>query len=161
MLSRRIALARPLTRALRPGILLPRTTFIQRKYGSKTDGVDPSLADPDLNGGYVNPPAIKRQHRDPYADWWDPVERRNFGEPVHEDNDVLNIFTPHDYDHFSFGWSVVLVSTFVGSIFALCGVVYMYYPDIPAIPRSFPGGLDIELGGAGALRARKEDDPLD
>ena len=34
------------------------------------------------NGGYVNPAAEKRQFRDPYAEWWDPQERRNFGEPV-------------------------------------------------------------------------------
>ena len=31
------------------------------------------------------------------------------------------------------------------------GVVRQYYPDKPAIPRTFPGGLDRELGGPGAV----------
>lgn len=58
------------------------------------------------NGNYPDPSLtsalpLKRQHRDPYADWWDPIERRNYGEPVHEDNDILGIFSTEDYTHFS------------------------------------------------------------
>ena len=42
-----------------------------------------------MNGNYPDPSktsalALKRQFRDPHAEWWDPQERRNFGEPVHE-----------------------------------------------------------------------------
>ncbi|OAX84740.1 hypothetical protein ACJ72_00879 [Emergomyces africanus] len=42
----------------------------------------------------------KRQFRDPYGDWWDKQDRRNFGEPVHEDNDILTILSTEKYTHF-------------------------------------------------------------
>ena len=66
------------------------------------------------NGNYPDPTLtsalpVKRQFRDPYADWWDPQERRNYGEVVHEDNDVLGVFSPEAYTHFSTGWGGVLV----------------------------------------------------
>lgn len=40
---------------------------------------------------------------------WDPQERRNYGEPVHEDNDILGIFSPEVYTHFTPGWGGVLL----------------------------------------------------
>ncbi len=103
------------------------------------------------NGGYINPPREKRQHRDPYGDWWDKVERRNFGEPVHEDNDVLGMLSPEDYNHFTPAWGAVLLGTFVAAFFGVLGVVYVFHPEKPMHPRRFPGGLDKELGGAGAV----------
>lgn len=103
------------------------------------------------NGGYANPPPQKRSQRDPYADWWDKQERRNYGEPIHEDNDMLGIFSPEPYTHFTPGWGAVLLGTFVVSVFGLMGVVRMYYPDKPSVPRTFPGGLQRELGGPGAV----------
>lgn len=51
-------------------------------------GSNPNM-DPMQNGNYPDPSktsalALKRQFRDPHAEWWDPQERRNYGEPVHE-----------------------------------------------------------------------------
>lgn len=48
-----------------------------------------SMNDPNMNGNYPDPSTtsalpLKRQFRDPRAEWWDPQERRNYGEPVHE-----------------------------------------------------------------------------
>lgn len=103
------------------------------------------------NGGYINPPREKRQFRDPYGDWWDKQERRNFGEPVHEDNDILGMFSPEEYTHFKPGKAVFLIGCWVTSVLGLCGLVSLYYPDRPSAPRTFPGGLDIELGGPGAV----------
>jgi NADH dehydrogenase (ubiquinone) 1 beta subcomplex subunit 8 len=50
---------------------------------------DLSGGDPMMNGNYPDPSKtsalpLKRQFRDPHAEWWDPQERRNYGEPVHE-----------------------------------------------------------------------------
>jgi NADH dehydrogenase (ubiquinone) 1 beta subcomplex subunit 8 len=47
------------------------------------------LSDPNMNGNYPDPSKtsalpLKRQFRDPRGEWWDPQERRNYGEPVHE-----------------------------------------------------------------------------
>ena len=103
------------------------------------------------NGGYKNPPAVKRSLRDPYGDWWDKQDRRNYGEPVHEDNDILGVFSLEEYRHFKPGRAGVLVGTFVACFLGFTGVVYMFYPDRPSVPRTFPDGLDIELGGKGAL----------
>lgn len=103
------------------------------------------------NGGYINPPREKRQFRDPYGDWWDKQERRNYGEPVHEDNDILGMFSPEEYTHFTPGKGIVLIGCWVASVLGLCGVVSLYYPDKPSAPRTFPGGLDRELGGEGAV----------
>lgn len=94
---------------------------------------------------------MKRQLRDPYADWWDKQERRNYGEPVHEDNDILGMFSTEAYTHYKPGFGAVLLGTFVASVFGLMAVVYPFYPDKPSVPRTFPGGLDRELGGPGAL----------
>lgn len=108
----------------------------------------------EQNGGYINPPPEKRQFRDPYADWWDKQERRNYGEPVHEDNDILGMFSPEEYTHFKPGHAFFLMSCFIATTLGLCGVVSMFYPDKPSIPREFPDGLEKELGGPNALPVR-------
>jgi len=112
----------------------------------------PNHNDQYQNGNYPNPPPIKRQFRDPYADWWDKQERRNYGEPVNEDNDILGIFSTDPYPHFTPGWGAVLLGSFVATVGALMAVVSVYYPDKPSVPRTFGAdGLEVELGGKGAL----------
>lgn len=104
------------------------------------------------NGGYVNPPAIKRQFRDPHADWWDKQERRNFGEPLHEDNDTLGIFSTYEYTHMTarqglVGWAV-FISIVVGTVYWVKATL----PPRPSYPKEYEGGLERELGGPGAER---------
>ncbi|KAI9759464.1 MAG: swr1 complex component [Chaenotheca gracillima] len=111
-----------------------------------------------MNGGYINPPAIKRSLRDPYADWWDKQERRNYGEPVHEDNDILGVFSLEEYNHVKPGKGALQIGAFVACVLTLCGVTSYLYPDKPAVPREYPDGLDRELGGKGAVRAHKPGD---
>jgi NADH dehydrogenase (ubiquinone) 1 beta subcomplex subunit 8 len=103
------------------------------------------------NGGYVNPPAVKRSLRDPCEDWWDKQERRNFGEPVHEDNDVLGVFSLHEYNHLNTKQAVASTLTYVAFIASVFGAVWWFYPGEQVAPRAFPGGLDVELGGKGAV----------
>ncbi|KEY69215.1 hypothetical protein S7711_01671 [Stachybotrys chartarum IBT 7711] len=114
--------------------------------------------DPEMNGAYINPPRIKRQFRDPTADWWDPQERRNFGEPVHEDNDVLGMFSPYQYTWTSTGPGLLMIGTFVSVFLGVTTITYLTYPDQPSYPREFEGGLERELGGPGAVRARMAGD---
>ena len=45
------------------------------------------------------------------------------------------------------------ITTFLG----LVGIVSVYYPDRPSVPRTFPDGLEAELGGPGALRVSEVD----
>ena len=147
MLSRRLLLSRPsrpLTSLLRTPT--PLTYRPQIRCLSQAD-----IEDPNMNGGYINPPAIPRQFRDPYADWWDKQEMRNYGEPVHEDNDILGVFSPHEYTHYKPLFGFFLLSCFVATFMGVVGVVSMYYPDKPSVHRGFEGGLDKELGGEGAV----------
>ncbi|OCK85530.1 hypothetical protein K432DRAFT_421681 [Lepidopterella palustris CBS 459.81] len=150
MLSRRIAAARPLSRALIPS---SRTTLTQIRKLTQAD-----IDDPNMNGGYEQPLPQKRQFRDPYGDWWDKQERRNYGEPVHEDNDILGMFSPEEYTHFKAGWGGVLFGTFVVTVLGLCTVVYQVYPDKISVPKTYPDGLEKELGGPNAVSARREED---
>lgn len=98
---------------------------------------------------------MKRHFRDPYGGWWDKQERRNFGEPVHEDNDILAMFSPERHTHVSTAKGLFHVGCFIAAVLGLSGVVKMYYPDKPATPRTFPGGLEKELGGENAVRVSR------
>lgn len=109
----------------------------------------------EQNGGYVNPPPIKRQFRDPHADWWDKQERRNFGEPVHEDNDILGMFSPEEYTHTKPGKGLFQIGCFVATVFGLCFVVGQVYPDRPSAPKEYVDGLERELGGPAATRVSR------
>ncbi|KAF1923644.1 uncharacterized protein M421DRAFT_9441 [Didymella exigua CBS 183.55] len=152
MLSRRLTAARPLPRAALRSAAVPH--FTQRRT-ALTAHERAELADPLQNGGYVNPPLEKRSKRDPYADWWDKQDRRNFGEPCHEDHDILGALSLHDYDHFTPAWGGLLLGTFVATVLTLCFAVSHVYPDKVSAPKTYPDGLDAELGGSRAMLARK------
>ncbi|KAF1812138.1 hypothetical protein P152DRAFT_507521 [Eremomyces bilateralis CBS 781.70] len=126
------------------------------KAENVNDFTDAAKEDPDMNGGYVSPPAQQRILRDPYAPWWDEQDRRMYGEPVHEDNDILGVFSPDPYPHLppkkAFGGIACFIA-FIGGVAGLCSLTY---PDQPAVERRFPGGLDRELGGPGAVPALAE-----
>lgn len=104
------------------------------------------------NGGFINPPPQKRSLRDPYGDWWDKQERRNYGEPLHEDNDTLAVFSLEEYTHFTPGKGWILFGTFWAVFGSGCALTYYLRPDKPSAPRTFPNGLEKELGGPNALR---------
>merc|ERR1712137_667599 len=118
--------------------------------------------DPHMNGGYSYPPPVKTQFRDPYVDWWDPFERRNFGDPVHEDYDILGALAPWEYTFVSSTkMALFQLGCFVTAALGVAGIVYYNYPDMNSYPKEYEGGLERELGGPGAVRARKAGDPLD
>ncbi|PGH10147.1 hypothetical protein AJ79_05502 [Helicocarpus griseus UAMH5409] len=107
------------------------------------------------NDNYYNPPNQRRQFRDPYGEWWDKQDRRNFGEPVHEDNDILTILSPEEYTHFKPAKAFFLLGCAATAVLTLSGVVSLYYSDKPSVPRTFPDGLEKELGGPSTMLARK------
>ncbi|KAL4917071.1 hypothetical protein BDW62DRAFT_184505 [Aspergillus aurantiobrunneus] len=128
----------------------PRASFSQVRALKAAESDDPLQ-----NGGYQNPPRVKRAFRDPYADWWDKQERRNFGEPVHEENEILGVFSPEQYTHVTSRKGLFQLGAFVVTFLGFCGVVSLFYPDKPSAPRTYPDGLENELGGPNALPARK------
>lgn len=147
MLSQRI-----LTRHLPQAIVrhsAPRAFFSQGRILTAAE-----LDDPLQNGNYQNPPRVKRAFRDPHGDWWDKQERRNFGEPVHEENEILGVFSPEQYTHVTARRGFFHLGVFVATFLGFCGVVSYYYPDKPSVPKAYPEGLEKELGGPNAVRAR-------
>ncbi|RAK77154.1 uncharacterized protein BO72DRAFT_448222 [Aspergillus fijiensis CBS 313.89] len=151
MLSQRI-LARRLPQVT-ARFTVPRASFSQLRSLAA-----PELDDPLQNGNYQNPPRMKRAFRDPYGDWWDKQERRNFGEPVHEENEILGVFSPEQYTHVTPGKGILQIGAFIVAFLGLCGTVSLFYPDKPSVPRTFPDGLEKELGGPRAVPARKSDE---
>ncbi|KAI0903253.1 hypothetical protein F4823DRAFT_619335 [Ustulina deusta] len=131
--------------------------LIDQKYPDHPNLSD--AEDPGMNGGFINPPRVKRQFRDPHGEWWDKQERRNFGEPVHEDHDVLGMFSPHEYTWVSSRTAFAQLGVFIAVFMGVCWVIGRLYPDKPSFPREFEGGLERELGGPGATRARAPGDP--
>ena len=76
---------------------------------------------------------------------------------MQEDNDILGMFTPEDYNFYTAPQAFGLIGCFVAAFLGLCMTVRRYYPDRVAVDRGFEGGLDRELGGPGALLVRTED----
>ncbi|CAI7571072.1 unnamed protein product [Penicillium bialowiezense] len=148
MLSQRI-LARRLPQVASRAIA-PRAAFSQIAARRAAE-----VEDPLQNNNYPNPPREKRAHRDPYGGWWDAQEKRNFGEPVHEDNEILGVFSPEQYTHVSAGKGFFHLGCFVVAFLGLVGVVSLNYPDKPSVPKTYVDGLEKELGGPNALPARK------
>lgn len=65
---------------------------------------------------------------------------------------MLGIFSPYEYTWTTTGQGAIMLGTFVAVFLSFSGLVYFYYPDRPAYPREFEGGLERELGGPGAVR---------
>ncbi|KIW90295.1 uncharacterized protein Z519_08939 [Cladophialophora bantiana CBS 173.52] len=155
--ARSLARSRPQSQ-IQPRFRIPRAQFsVARCLKAAGEEVD----DPEMNNNYINPPRIKRQHRDPYANWDDKQERRNFGEPVHEDNDVLGIFALEDYTFMSTARGLLLWAGFIACVLGVYYGVSYTYPGKPSAPRELEGGLFEELGGPGAVRAHMDGDPVD
>lgn len=112
------------------------------------------------NGGYIQPAPVKRQFRDPHADWWDKQERKNFGESLHEDDDTLGMFSTYEYTWISPGKGLVQIGIFIATFLSVVYAVKATYPDRVSYPREFEGGLDRELGGRNATVVRSSHSDL-
>ncbi|KAJ7392304.1 NADH dehydrogenase 1 beta subcomplex subunit 8 ndufb8 [Desmophyllum pertusum] len=103
-------------------------------------------------GDYPNLPDISYQRRQ-HVGWWDWQERRNFNEPVHPDEDAMNVwvwtevdcndrYTPHE---------ALMHLAIAASIVAFIGYLSYLYDKLdrdPAIPRQYPfNNLYLERGG--------------
>ncbi|KAG8726767.1 hypothetical protein FRC12_023101 [Ceratobasidium sp. 428] len=123
--------------------VVPRAALV-RTYATPIEFKQPKI-DPQL-GEYPQLPAISAQRRPPKG-WWNEQERRNFGEAIPEQQEVLGFWSPDVFNMprekalKQFGIAVVI---FIGFTLAVKASV----PERPAAPRSYPyGGLVKELGG--------------
>lgn len=70
---------------------------------------------------------------------------------MHEDNEILGVFSPEQYTHVSPSKGFFHLGCFVAAFLGLVGVVSMNYPDKPSVPKTYVDGLEKELGGPNAL----------
>lgn len=61
------------------------------------------------------------------------------------------MFSPEEYTHVTARKGLFHLGVFVATFLGFCGVVSYFYPDKPSVPRTFPDGLEKELGGPNAL----------
>ncbi|EPQ31407.1 uncharacterized protein PFL1_00742 [Pseudozyma flocculosa PF-1] len=106
-----------------------------------------SEKDPQL-GDYPDLPYISLQTRKYSPKWWDPQEKRNFGETPHEQDDALSVWAPDIHaTPASSALRQFLVA--VGVVVLFGSTVYAATPEKPALPRTYPrDGLAAELGGS-------------
>ncbi|KAJ1025006.1 hypothetical protein NDA18_004292 [Ustilago nuda] len=120
--------------------------------------------DPQL-GDYPDLAFISLQQRKHSPKWWDPQEKRNFGETPHEQDDVLSVWAP-DVHSIPASSALKQFMVAVGVVVIFSSTVYATTPDKPALPRTYPrDGLAAELGGKqvaapkeGAFSGEAEDD---
>ncbi|KAN0061351.1 hypothetical protein ACQY0O_006198 [Thecaphora frezii] len=106
-----------------------------------------SEKDPQL-GDYPELPAISLQTRKYSPNWWDPQEKRNFGETLHEQDDVLGVWAP-DVHAVPAASALRQFLMAVGVVVLFGSTVYATTPQKPALPRTYPrDGLAAELGGS-------------
>ncbi|WVQ72488.1 hypothetical protein IAR50_002043 [Cryptococcus sp. DSM 104548] len=112
--------------------------------------------DPQLNG-YPQLPDETLQRRQPLG-WWDMQERKNFGEVIHESEDVIGMWGP-DVHKTSWQSALLQLSGAIGLVGAFAFFVVQVRPERPAVAREYPyNGLEQELGGVNVARKEQVDD---
>ena len=117
----------------------------------QTNGQTIELADPEHPefADYKNPEFVLKQTLSPYAKYDDPQNRRNKNDPMHTDEDLLDMWSPDYYDYVSDSTALKHNAVFFGLIFGVASIIYYFqlYPEKPAMIRSFPyNGLADSLG---------------
>lgn len=154
-----------LRRSVRPVSLLSKS-LISMRFQSTASTKIPLNADPipkikpedEIPQSY---PEVKRElyyKRDPYGDWDDVQNRRNLNEPLHPDEDILNLWSPEYYDTVPDSTAVKWWIYFFSGIGIYAGFMYFFVtPGRRGVPRSYPhDGLSRAMGA----RDEKEADIL-
>ncbi|KII85042.1 hypothetical protein PLICRDRAFT_145690 [Plicaturopsis crispa FD-325 SS-3] len=142
-------------RIARRAIVVPNT----RSYATPTTPapLPGHELDPQLNG-YPELPNVSRQYLPPKG-WWDPQMRRNFGELLHEKEELYSMWGP-DIPNVPpptalYQFTLVTLGFVSFGLFAK----YALVPERPAVPREYPfSGLVTELGSLEENKARPEDE---
>ncbi|ORX62370.1 hypothetical protein DM01DRAFT_1315817 [Hesseltinella vesiculosa] len=102
------------------------------------------LDDPQI-GDYPNLPQYSAQSRGPFG-WWDPQDKRNFGEDVHEEDELYGVWAPdlHTYSPYKALAQLALAASVLAGV---AGIIYKTHPESPAVKRTYPyDGLKKSLG---------------
>ncbi|KAK9346091.1 putative NIAM subunit of mitochondrial NADH:ubiquinone oxidoreductase [Lipomyces starkeyi] len=104
--------------------------------------------DDRMAGDYPDYPYVSNQSRDPYEKYDDQQLRRNYNDPLHEDDDMLNMWSPDIHDFVSDGQAFKSILYFFATVGVGSYICTYFMPEKPAAPRVYPNGLFKELGGS-------------
>jgi len=125
------------------------STSISRSYATPSEEADPQL------NGYPQLPWQSRQNLPPLG-WQDNLTRRNFGDTLHEQEEVLSMWGPDPASipiEDARRQFLMAVAGFIAFGFLVKAII----PEPPAIRREYPfDGLVKELGGVEENKARPE-----
>lgn len=62
------------------------------------------------------------------------------------------MFSPYDYTWVTPKKGLFQIGVFIATLLTAIYGVSLVYPDVPAVPKEYEGGLMRELGGPGATR---------
>ncbi|TIA72275.1 hypothetical protein E3P89_02041 [Wallemia ichthyophaga] len=121
------------------------------RQSSATTGDEP---DPQL-GGYPQFVPQKAQEKNPYNKYWDQQGRTNFGDLLHEDEDVLGVHAP-DVHQYSYAESAKSILYTIIAFSAFGYLASAMVPQRNVAPRDYPrDGLKDELSGVDENKARE------
>ncbi|PWY97225.1 hypothetical protein BCV70DRAFT_70189 [Testicularia cyperi] len=130
------------------------TSSVRQFSSSRLSMAQQSEKDPQL-GDYPDLPFVSNQTRKYSPKWWDPQEKRNFGETPHEQDDVLSVWAP-DVHAVPAASALRQFLVAIGVVVLFGSTVYYATPERPALPRTYPrDGLGSELGGAQVAAAKE------
>ncbi|KOC65346.1 NADH dehydrogenase [ubiquinone] 1 beta subcomplex subunit 8, mitochondrial [Habropoda laboriosa] len=109
------------------------------RYGMHPDEYKPFPEEMSDQGDYPDLPWISVEARDPFYPWDFPVTRRNFGEPVHFNDDMMG------EDRYDYGVRKYIEDHHASAIFIACfiGIIVLgsYAPTVsqPMMDKQYPG----------------------
>lgn len=141
VLAARVGVRTMRTSAAARALEYPTTENMPRGTVTPGQSVDPQL------GEYPAMPMQNQQFRPYSREWWDTQDRREFGETLHEQDDVLNMWSPDAYK-VPGPYAARAFATALGVLGVFSWVVYHTSFQTPALRKTFPrDGLAAELGG--------------
>ncbi|KTW26012.1 hypothetical protein T552_03282 [Pneumocystis carinii B80] len=96
-----------------------------------------SKSEDSMMGDYPsNVPFINRQTRNPYdPEYFDVTERRKFGETLHEQDEILSMFSMDIHPHITTMKAILHLFTFGLVVGTICSIAYVFRPKPHGIPR--------------------------
>jgi len=115
-------------------------TAAAKKYGLRPEDYEPYPDDGMGYGDYPKLPRVSIESRSAYDEWDMPEMKRNFGEPLHVDADVLteDKWNPTTRKRYSFVQMIAWIVAVWGGIIAVYFLVKPFPYFVPVMPKQFP-----------------------
>ncbi|KAG4305209.1 hypothetical protein PORY_001379 [Pneumocystis oryctolagi] len=115
----------------------PSQRYFNLCYNQTRKALIHSKKEDSMVGDYPsNIPFVNRQTREPYdRDYFDITERRKFGEPLHEQDEILTMFSPDVHSYVTSSKAFLHLFTFGLVITTFCSIAYFFRPKPFAVPQ--------------------------